>query len=103
VTAPVDLVEVGKAGVDRLDPAARAAQISPGNVVKPTGTESAGANAGVSKLRWMPGRRERRHRICGNGGQRCRAALTKLPCSRLQGVIEHYQFALLNSHEGAGR
>ena len=37
----VDLVEVSEAGVDRLNPAARAAQISPGNVVKPTATVTA--------------------------------------------------------------
>ena len=42
MAAPVDLVEVGEVGVDRLDPAARGRQISPGNVVKPTGTETAG-------------------------------------------------------------
>ena len=42
VAAPVDLVEVGEVGVDLLDPAARRAKTSPGNVVKPTGTETGG-------------------------------------------------------------
>ncbi len=38
VAAPVDLVEVDEGGVRLLDPAARARKISPGNVVKPTGS-----------------------------------------------------------------
>ena len=42
MAALVDLVEVGEVGVDRLDPAPRRAQISPGNVVKPTGTLTGG-------------------------------------------------------------
>jgi hypothetical protein len=42
VAAAVDLVEVREAGVDRLDPAARGGPDLAGNVVKPTGTETAG-------------------------------------------------------------
>ena len=42
VAAPVDLLEVGEAGVDRLGPARGVAQISPGKVVKPTGTATGG-------------------------------------------------------------
>ena len=42
MAALVDLVEVGEAGVDGLSPVRGVAQISPGNVVKPTGTETGG-------------------------------------------------------------
>jgi hypothetical protein len=42
VAAPIDLVEVGEVAVRLLDPAARDRQISPGNVVKPTGSETSG-------------------------------------------------------------
>ena len=40
MAAPVGLVEVCEVRVDRLDPAPGDAQISSGNVVKPTGTET---------------------------------------------------------------
>ena len=42
MAAPVDLVEVGEVGVDRPTQLRGEAQISPGNVVKPTGTETGG-------------------------------------------------------------
>jgi hypothetical protein len=42
VAALVDLVEVGDVGVGLLDPAARVRQISPGKVVKPTGSLTSG-------------------------------------------------------------
>src|SRR5260370_31453556 len=49
VAAPVHLVEVGEAGVGLLGPAARVRQISPGNVVKPTGTLTSGRGSPAAR------------------------------------------------------
>ena len=54
VAALVDLVEVREAGVGRLGPAARGAQISPGNVVKPTGTDAGGGAWPAARARARP-------------------------------------------------